>query len=210
MSIKSRILQVLDNKGITKYKFYKDSGITRGTLDNDSGLSEDNITKALNYLDDIDVGWLILGSENRNISHRIEIPFNEINPTNKKDSIPYYNIPVSAGKLDQFEQDHEIEGYIDIPGVNCVAFFPVLGFSMEPVVRNGDIIGIDHIDSWEILDPDQIYYMITSDNRMIKHLKYDPQEPELIQCISHNYDSFSIRRDDIKVIYKVVFCGRMV
>ncbi|HLR00363.1 MAG TPA: hypothetical protein VK102_08295 [Sphingobacterium sp.] len=60
-SIKKRILEYLDLKGISKYQFYKDSGIARGVLDKNSGMSEDNIARFIAYAPQINISWLILG-----------------------------------------------------------------------------------------------------------------------------------------------------
>ena len=59
--IKKRILQYIDYKGITKYKFYQDSGITRGVLDKESGITEDNIAKFIAYEPNINFTWLLTG-----------------------------------------------------------------------------------------------------------------------------------------------------
>ena len=59
--IKQRILQYLDNKGISRYKFYKETGITRGILDQNNGISEENIHKFLAYAQDISIVWLVKG-----------------------------------------------------------------------------------------------------------------------------------------------------
>lgn len=59
--IKERILQYLNLKGITKYALYRDSGITRGILDQDTGISEDNLQKFLHFAQDISLTWLITG-----------------------------------------------------------------------------------------------------------------------------------------------------
>lgn len=59
--IKERILQYIDFKGISKYKFYQDTGITRGVLDKDSGISEDNVAKFIAYAKNININWLISG-----------------------------------------------------------------------------------------------------------------------------------------------------
>ncbi|MDR1846740.1 MAG: hypothetical protein LBR17_01300 [Bacteroidales bacterium] len=59
--IKQKILQFIDIIGITKYKFYKQTGITRGVLDQKTGLSEENIAKFLACYKDINPDWLILG-----------------------------------------------------------------------------------------------------------------------------------------------------
>lgn len=54
MSIKRKFLQILKNKGVSEYKFYKESGVSRGTLSNSSGLNEDSITKFFAYFPDVD------------------------------------------------------------------------------------------------------------------------------------------------------------
>jgi hypothetical protein len=60
--IKKNILQYLDLKGITKYKFYQNTGITRGVLDQNNGMSEENTTKFLAYYKDVSAEWLIMGT----------------------------------------------------------------------------------------------------------------------------------------------------
>lgn len=59
--IKLRILQFIDYKGISKYEFYKNTSISRGTLDNSSGLTEENIAKFLAYYKEINANWLLTG-----------------------------------------------------------------------------------------------------------------------------------------------------
>jgi hypothetical protein len=57
--LKKKILQYLDYKGITKYKFYQDSGVTNSTLSQDNGLSESNLLKILSYYKDLSAEWLL-------------------------------------------------------------------------------------------------------------------------------------------------------
>lgn len=59
--IKQRIMQVLDLKGVSRYEFYKKSGMTRGVLDKKSGISEDNIAKFIAYCPKINIEWLLTG-----------------------------------------------------------------------------------------------------------------------------------------------------
>lgn len=59
--IKKRILQVIEFKELSKYEFYKKSGITRGILDQNNGISEENITRFLEYMPDINTHWLLTG-----------------------------------------------------------------------------------------------------------------------------------------------------
>lgn len=59
--LKQRILQYLDNKGISKYECYQKTGITNGVLSQNNGMSEDNALKFLSYYTDISAEWLLTG-----------------------------------------------------------------------------------------------------------------------------------------------------
>ena len=59
--IKDRILQYLDFKGISKYKFYKEANVTSGILSQSNGIAEDNLLKFCSYAPDMSIEWLLLG-----------------------------------------------------------------------------------------------------------------------------------------------------
>ena len=120
---------------------------------------------------------------------------------------PYYDSPVTAGGRANFNRE-KIKGKIDLPGIKAVAYFPVEGTSMQPTIMNGDIIGVDEVQNWENLDPDKVYYIVTTEDRMIKHLRHDQNDPLRLVCISPNYREFTIDIEDVKYIYKVTFIGR--
>ncbi|TSE10159.1 hypothetical protein [Aquimarina algiphila] len=73
-SIKKRMLEYIAANGITKYKFYKETGITRGVLDSKSGITEDNILKFIDYYPDVDLSWLIKGDKESTITQKPEKP----------------------------------------------------------------------------------------------------------------------------------------
>lgn len=59
--VKKNILQYIEIKGITKYEFYKKTGITRGVLDQNNGMSEENTAKFLVCFPEISPEWLLTG-----------------------------------------------------------------------------------------------------------------------------------------------------
>lgn len=123
---------------------------------------------------------------------------------------PFYSdLPVSAGDLQAINNNEHAKGFIDIPGLTCKAYFPVIGTSFKPLIFAGDIIGVDFVDSWEELDTDVIYYVVTNSNRMIKHLSYHETDSETLICSSPNHKEFPISTHEIKKIYKVLFYGRL-
>ena len=62
--IKQNILLYLAKKGVTSYEFYKVSGVTRGILQQNNGISEDNLARFLAYAPDINLEWLLTGRGN--------------------------------------------------------------------------------------------------------------------------------------------------
>lgn len=59
--IKQNILKYLDFIGLTPYKFYQQTGITRGVLTQNNGMSEENTTRFLDYYPDVSPQWLLTG-----------------------------------------------------------------------------------------------------------------------------------------------------
>lgn len=58
--IKKNILTFLDNIGMSKYEFYKLTGITRGVLDQNNGMSEENTARFIAAFPNISLDWLWL------------------------------------------------------------------------------------------------------------------------------------------------------
>ena len=59
--IKQRILLFLSKSGISQYDFYRKTGIARGILGQDTGISEDNISRFLAYYTNVSTEWLLTG-----------------------------------------------------------------------------------------------------------------------------------------------------
>ena len=59
--IKKKILEYLEFKDVSKYQFYKETNITRGILDQNNGITEENIYRFLAYAKDISLTWLFTG-----------------------------------------------------------------------------------------------------------------------------------------------------
>lgn len=131
-------------------------------------------------------------------------------------SVPFYNLPVSAGQLGVLESEvfshTEPDGFVEL-GVfeGCEAVFPIIGISMEPIISSGDWIGIKTIDnishSWEFLQTGVIYLIITREERMIKFIEKATDE-NFIVCKSPNYSPFKVFKGDILKLYRVKACSK--
>jgi hypothetical protein len=59
--IKKNILKFIEYKGLSKYEFYKITGITRGILDQNNGMNEENTAIFLAVFKEVSAEWLITG-----------------------------------------------------------------------------------------------------------------------------------------------------
>jgi hypothetical protein len=133
-------------------------------------------------------------------------------------SIPFYDLPVSAGSLGILDAENANitvpAGYIKLPVFRgCEAIFPIIGISMEPLVHSGDWIGVKSIDnlsrSWDFIQTGVIYLIITREDRMIKFIEKSDDD-DFIICSSPNYHPFKVYKGDIVNIYRVKAIARGV
>ena len=59
--IKQRILSHIDTLGISKREFYAKTGISRGTLESKTGITEEIMAKFIAFCPNISLEWLISG-----------------------------------------------------------------------------------------------------------------------------------------------------
>jgi phage repressor protein C with HTH and peptisase S24 domain len=218
MNTRERILKYIESKGISKYRFYKDIGLSNGYLDKEGSVGSEICEKISYQYKDLSIDWLITGQgpmlkeSNVELKPVKEIDFS-ISQFKQRGYAPYYsNMLVSAGKFDlmNIEQHEEPESWIKFPGIEVDGWFPIIGCSMEPRIYAGDIVGVRQLDGWERLDPDKIYLIITHDDRMIKHFETDDENKDVLWAVSENYRRFKIEKTEIIRIFRVVWAGRLV
>ena len=144
--IKQNILLYLAQKGVSPYEFYKESGVTRGILQQNNGISEDNIARFLAYAPDISVEWLITGrgemlstmqeKKQEKSDSEEKLPKVSYNPAIGK---PYYDVDFLGGFNEIVNSQVTIPtNNIVIQGFEKADFWcNVTGHSMEPKINHG-------------------------------------------------------------------------
>lgn len=135
-----------------------------------------------------------------------------INKTiDKGESVRYHDNIVTCGEIPTYNDIRKAvpDGYISVPQARgATDSFKVQGFSMLPTIKEGEIIGVRHIDSWEYFDPERIYLIITKDgDRMVKRiLEYDKDgERLLLGSDNPNYKPFNLPLSLLCDIYRVMW-----
>ena len=199
-SIKERVVAVLKHIGMNVNRASKFLGVPQRTLNrqvNEGGnISMEIVYAILNNVPEISPAWLIAGEGAMLVGE--EAP--------KACTIPFYDdLPLSAGHRDAFDPTREKpSAYISIPTSQADFYFPVSGNSMEPKFNDGDIVGVKRVDRSEGIVHGAVYMVVTNENRMIKRCYHDNNDPNLIWCVSPNYPSFPINKNDVCALFKVV------
>lgn len=84
--IKQRILHFAATLGISKRDFYTKIGVSRGTLESKTGITEDVITKFFATYPEVNIEWLMTGRGDMQKTNRTSkslIASNEVVPTSK-------------------------------------------------------------------------------------------------------------------------------
>ncbi|MFJ1474915.1 helix-turn-helix transcriptional regulator [Capnocytophaga cynodegmi] len=163
---KERILQFIEYKGISKNKFYIETGISNGVLDKKSGLSMDTVEKFYSTYPEINPEWLLTGrgnmlkSDNENKESSIIIHHGDRKTRDKiieSQEIPLYDLEATAGLVDLFKggKAAKVLETIKIPNLpSCDGALSVTGDSMYPLLKSGDIVLYKQIP----VNPDSIFF----------------------------------------------------
>lgn len=203
---KERILQFIDYKGISKNKFYIETGISNGVLDKKSGLSMETIEKFYSTYPEINPEWLLTGKGNM-FKEQNDLPM-AIPTYNPDEEIPL--IPseamggVASGEISILELD--CERYV-IPMFKGADFLiPVKGSSMIPKYNSGDIVACKKVPMQDIFFQwNKVYVLDTNQGAIIKRVAKS-EEKDCIKIVSENpnYEPFDLHLSQIYSIAIVI------
>lgn len=213
--IKQIILLYLENKGVTPYEFYKESGVTRGILQQNNGISEDNIARFLAYAPDVNIEWLLTskgsmikdGSTDIQISNDTTTSSMPTTSMNPGIGTPYYDVDFIGGF------DEVFNSQVNIPATNIVIrgfekaslWCNVTGHSMEPKINHGDIIAL-HQCTLNDIQYGEIYAVVLDTIRTIKILRRSPNPDKLrfIPINTNDYDEQEFDKSRIINVFEVI------
>jgi len=201
--IKQRILEYADTLNISKRKFYEKIGVSRGTLESKTGITEDIVAKFIANYPEINVEWLITG-----FGERFKKDMVATKTTNIQ-GIPLVNLEVAAGfGSDDFSiTEQDIEANYVVPDFNGIDFMiRVKGSSMYPKYSSGDIIACRKLRDSKFIQWNKCHVIATREQGLlVKRLKKGTTEKS-ITAISDNkeYEPFEIPLNEVTGIAIVV------
>lgn len=151
---KERIIQFIEKDGISKNKFYTQTGISNGTLDKKSGITGDTILKIYKAYPDINLEWLITGEGDMMKSSVFSL-YNSLETVRDQyaaivnvdpETIPDKGFlgpesPLEFIPIFAYNEMHKCHGYLSIPNLSmCDGAGFVRTDSMYPIIKPGDIV----------------------------------------------------------------------
>lgn len=204
------MLLFLAEKGMTQYEFYKNTGVTRGVLTQNNGISEDNIARFLAYFKDVSIDWLIAGVGT--MFKKDDLP--KATPSNQSNNgIPLIPLSAMAGALTDEASilEYECERYI-VPAFKGADFLiPIKGNSMYPTYLSGDIVACQKIPLKSLFFQwNKPYVLDTKQGALIKRIKPGSDKDHIL-IVSDNkeYDPFELPCSEINAVALVLGLIRM-
>lgn len=196
MTIKERVLQYIDYKEVSKYKFYKEIGVANGFLDKPGAIGSDKCEIISSHYSDVNLTWLITGKGEMINSNKDTIAVR----SNK--GIPLIPTEAVAGLSagDVSIKDADIQENYHIPDFVGVDFMiPVKGSSMYPKYNSGDVVACRMISESAFIQWNKVHIIATKEQGvLIKRLKKSENDNCLIAISDNpNYDPFEIPKDQI-------------
>lgn len=215
--IKQRILFFAGTLGISKRDFYAKIGVSRGTLESKTGITEDVVTKFFAAYPEVSVEWLMTGEgemlknspsckekkqENSDLVEKIpEVSYNSAIGK------PYYDVDFLGGFNEIVNSQVSIPtNNIVIQGFEKADFWcNVTGHSMEPKINHGDIIAL-HKCTLEDIQYGEIYAVVLDTLRTIKILRRstDPKKLRFVPINTTDYDEQEYPIERIMNVYEVI------
>lgn len=213
MSIKDRIQQYLDYKGIKPGSLEKAANLSNGYWRKTKSISAEVASNILRLYSELSAEW-VLFERGAMLVEPEDTPV--INYNTDKKGRPYYNVDFTGGFSVFLDNKTALpEYYIDFEpynGIDCL-WCNLSGRSMEPAIMAGDKIAIKQVRLSDVIYG-KIYAIVTrSGMRTVKHI-VRADNPDYIRLVPENKDPMfgdyqDISISDIMNIFEVLASVRV-
>lgn len=201
-------MQFAEYLGISKRDFYKAIGVSRGTLESKTGITEDVLAKFIATYPDVSIKWLITGCGDMMPSvtdTQTRVATAELTSVG---GIPLIPIEAMAGVLSGNStqiMERECEHY-NIPMFKGAEFLiRISGDSMQPKYYSGDIVACKRLPLNTFFQWNRVYVVDSEQGVIIKRVRRGSDDRHIV-FVSDNsvYEPFELSLDKIYSIALVV------
>lgn len=210
--IKQRILSFANGLGVSKREFYEKIGVSRGTLESPTGITEDVMAKFIASFPNVSITWLINGE---GPVYKMPEPdkCNIKKTDDEEKGIPLIPLNAMAGAASGELQvmEYQCDRYV-VPAFEDADFLiTVKGNSMSPTYSSGDLVACKRLNRGSaFFQWNKAYVLDTDQGALIKRVQ-PGHDDEHIKIVSDNsdYAPFELETEHIYAIALVVGMIRM-
>lgn len=197
MKISEKILEIAENKKVSKTKIHEYLGISRGTLYNkiESGDFNFNELVKLANLFGVDEGYFF-GAKELEMVKCYKIP---IKAYAGFLSNGFENIQVMAHELETIAVPKEM-----VKNPRKTLVFEVFGDSMQPELDSEDYVAAELVEDWFELKKGGIYVVVTGTDIVIKILYSVNKDKLILESKNKEYENLHVKKEDIRYIFRVL------
>lgn len=212
MDLKERVSMYCDKKNIAISKFEKLSGLANGYFNKVTKRpSEDKLESISRAFSDLNTIWLLTGEGEMLKTSPQPTEERSIGNTEGLHIVPLLPISAQGGSFNDFVtsiKENECEKVVSpVKGMDMAV--TVAGDSMAPEYPSGCQVLIKKINDKAFIEWGKVYVLDTCNGTVIKEVHKGQNEDE-IECHSINPDPkfqpFSVNRNDIYGMYRVIMC----
>lgn len=203
--MRERILKYLETKGLSRYKFYKQTGLSNGYLDKEGDISGSSYEKISYQYPDLNMDWVITGNGDM-------LRTAEAREVGEGEGIAVYDVDFACGFVEFSDSVQHPIGYYSIPPYNDPSKYGIVratGDSMLPTIadRSWVVIGKRPLSVEEIIYGDIYAVETNADMRTIKRI-IRSEDKSCVRLIPDNqapiYGSYQdFAKSSIRACYKV-------
>lgn len=187
--MRKRILKYLEMRGITRYKFYKETGLSNGYLDKEGDISASSYEKISYQYPDLNMDWVLTGNGDM-LRDATPSAKDVMLASDAPQGIPVYDIDFACGFIEYSDCAIQPIGHYSIPpydNPNRYCIIRATGDSMLPTIQDKAwvVIGRNSLAPHELIYGD-IYALETYyDMRTIKRIVRS-DDPDCLRLVPDN------------------------
>lgn len=185
--MRRRIVKYLSYKGISKYKFYQDTGLSNGYLDKNADLNSSSYEKISSQYKDLNMEWVRTGE-----GEMLKNPAPE-EKVSEKTLIPFYSNVVSVGGINEriANVDEGVDAEVQMIDTgdwfrSATSAIVQYGDSMVEY-PHGSILAVRRLTDFRNITTGKSYVIETNDYRVTKQLV--DADPEYFLAYSTNKET---------------------